>query len=265
MKRDRRKTVSLQQENRHLLWYCIKRDDDSLYYPFAEHDRWMYWAQNTDERHRFNSQKNVYLDKSPDHANLSLEEINKMVRQKNYDSLQQITGWMQMYSSNILGSDGYFAKKRKDLEALMQQGGLLTFWFTFSAADNHWKDLHQLNGSQPEDGTWTEERKAKHRRKFVRENPHIVDSYFMVRIQSLLKSFLGPNCLDHHWFWFRIEYQTWGSPHAHGCCRLRSDPGLCNLGQKVIQGQEAGKMLLAAGLSPNNSFSDVDTRRRMYG
>ena len=92
-----------------------------------------------------------------------------------------------MWSSNILGSDGYFSKSRKNLEALMQQEGLPTLWFTHSAADNHWQDLHKFNGC-PEGQDWSEDTKAMHRRKFVQDNPHIVDTSFFIvsRLLSMI-------------------------------------------------------------------------------
>ena len=51
--RDRNITVSLTDSNRHLLKYSFHDPiSDSYVYPFAKHDRWMHWAQNTAERHR---------------------------------------------------------------------------------------------------------------------------------------------------------------------------------------------------------------------
>ena len=45
----------------------------------------------------------------------------------------------------MLGSDAYFSNARKDLEALMEGKGMPTLWFTFSAADNYWTDLHEIS------------------------------------------------------------------------------------------------------------------------
>ena len=35
--------------------------------------------------------------------------------------------------------------------------------------------------------------------------------------------------LDAEWYWYRYEYQARGSTHAHGCAKLKNDPGLCEL------------------------------------
>jgi hypothetical protein len=124
--RDRPKSVTLTDATKHLLWYAIRKDDGSYLYPFAEHERWMYWAQNTCERHRFNSQKRVYLKRSPGPTSLTMEQLQDIVRNNDYNKLREILGRMQMYSSNILGSDACFAKSRIYLEPLVQSKGMPT-------------------------------------------------------------------------------------------------------------------------------------------
>ena len=103
---------------------------------------------------------------------------------------------MQMYTANILGSDAYFSRQQKELEALMDSEGMPTFWWTFSAADNHWFDLHEISGQVYDR---TEKQKAKQRRKFVRDNQHIVDAYFYWRMQKILSTYFGANALDARW------------------------------------------------------------------
>ena len=57
---------------------------------------------------------------------------------------------MQTYNSNIVGSNAYFNGKRCELEILLDQEDPCTIWYTLSAADNHWIDLHKLlYGNKP--------------------------------------------------------------------------------------------------------------------
>lgn len=51
---------------------------------------------------------------------------------------------MTPYSANITGSDAYWSRRRAELTATFEQKGCGTFFFTFSYADNHWADLHEL-------------------------------------------------------------------------------------------------------------------------
>jgi hypothetical protein len=196
-------------------------------YPFGEHDRWMYWAQNTCERHRINTQKSVYIKNHPDDANMSEAELGRIVYLPDRGEFNKLLGRMQMYNANIIDSKHI--------------SGMPTMWFTLSCADNHWGDLHRILvglDSYPE-ACNTEKKKAEHRRKIVRDNPHIVDAFFHRRIQVLLDKLFGSLGLVAEWTWFRIQYQGSGAAQAHGCLRLTDDPGLSTLASKVIVGRAA--------------------------
>jgi hypothetical protein len=126
---------------------------------------------------------------------------------------------------------------------LIAQEGMCTLWFTFSAADNHWKDLFRLILGDRESSTYenkNEKEKAVVRRGLRRKNPHIVDAYFNERLEELLDAFFGPaSPLKASWKWYRIEYQGRGSAHGNGCCRLACDPGIIQLSQKILKGRLA--------------------------
>ena len=85
--RERNVEVSLTDSNKHLLKYAVRNtisDTDNLepeyIYPFAEHERWANWAQNINERHRINDQRNIYLKKNPEDANLTENDLRNLVR-----------------------------------------------------------------------------------------------------------------------------------------------------------------------------------------
>ena len=186
---DRKAKVKILESNKHLLYYCVEKPAElggGFYYPFAHHRRWSYWAQNTVERHRVSGQRQVYWKKNPEQANMSQEEIQKILDDKDEEKIRSIMSGLSMYSGNILGSDAYFSRARKELEAMFDCLGMPTCWFTFSMADNHWYDLHKLSGIEY-DGN--EEEKAKKRRAWVRENQHFVDDYFHLRMKQFFKCF----------------------------------------------------------------------------
>ena len=102
-----------------------------------------------------------------------MEELRTINSARDEAALRRVTSKMQIFNANILGYDSYFFKKRKELEGLMQAQVSPTLWFTFSAVDNHWLDLHAL-------GTmlgvhFNHKEKVKLRAKWVRKNPHVVD------------------------------------------------------------------------------------------
>ena len=43
------------------------------------------------------------------------------------------------------------------------------------------------------------------------------------------------NVSDAEWYWYRFEYQARGSIHAHGCAKLKNDPDLRLLGDRVCE------------------------------
>ena len=72
----------------------------------------MHWAQNTAERHRINSQRNIYLKKHPEDNNLT-EEALKSILHKGNEEFIKLLSRMQKFNANIIGSNTYFYKKDK--------------------------------------------------------------------------------------------------------------------------------------------------------
>ena len=238
---DRFKKVTMAQANAHLLNYAIKQPDNTLTFPFAKHSRWMHWAQNFAERHRHCGQCSVFAKKD-DAGTMTIEELRRIV-QEDGEELRSLMGRMQVYSANINGSAAYLFKNRKNLEHLMDTQGMCTMWFTLTAADNHWNDLHKLlrNSQQEQDGN--KQDKARARRKLVRENPHIVDQFFQARAEAMLKTMFGKKGLAIEWSWYRVEYQRRRTAHVHGCFRLEGAPELTVLSNKVATGRIAQRHL----------------------
>ena len=108
---------------------------------------------------------------------------------------------------------------------LLEQMGPPTFFWTLRSADNHWPDLHRLLPHFSTSPSRVEKRQA------VIDCPHITDWYFTNRLQDFVEHWLYAS-LDAEWHWYRVEYQARGSTHAHGCAKLKNDPGICLLMQK---------------------------------
>ena len=69
----------------------------------------------------------------------------------------------------------------------------------------------------------------------VINNPHITDWYFSSKLSDWIDHWLYKT-LDAEWHWCRYEYQARGSTHAHGCAKLKNDPGVCSLVEKAAVG-----------------------------
>ena len=104
---------------------------------------------------------------------------------------------MHVFNSNVVGSNSYFYGKRKELESLIEAHGMPTCWFTLSAADNHWHDLHNMlyNTSSINSTTsyseMTEKEKTRFRVSMINRYQHLVDQFFYTRVQFILEAYLS--------------------------------------------------------------------------
>ena len=69
------------------------------------------------------------------------------------EELQKLLGQMQKFNANISGSGAYFSKRRKELEALMEQEGACAACFTLWAADDHWSRLRKNHSWRQRDAS----------------------------------------------------------------------------------------------------------------
>ena len=152
------------------------------------------------------------------------------------------------YVANIAGSNAYWYKVREDLKAIITTLGTPTLFLTFSSADMPWPDLHVLLGNENSTGD--------KRRQAVINNPHIVDWFFTLRLDSFIKHWLYKT-LDVKQHWYRFEYQARGSIHCHGTAKLSNDPGLCELTKVALKGFLAQKYK-DEHKDENTSESDYD-------
>ena len=214
---------------------------------FASHPRFTYWGLNMKQRHQLLSQTSVYLQQHPGDANLTIDDLRSMV-----DTLpaQQLMSRLQRYASKIQGSSQYWYQRYQELKALLEQKGPPTFFWTVSSADNHWPDLHKLlphSTSSPSRAV---------RRQAVINCPHITDWYFTSKLQDFVQHWLY-NTLDADWHWYRLEYQARGSTHAHGCAKLKNDPGICSLMQKAALAWLVEQDINTQGIEPTEQQQKI--------
>ena len=109
---------------------------------------------------------------------------------------------LQWYVSKVQGTNQYWYQWLWELLPPIEQKGVPTFFFTFSAADSHWPDLQRL--LQNNDGATRTERAQA-----VIDNPHLTDWFFMQRLEEFIRHWRN-GVMDVEWFWYRFEYQDRG-------------------------------------------------------
>ena len=108
-------------------------------YRFANHPRFSYWGLNMIQRKQILQQTGIFLKQNPGEQHLTMEELREMV---NNNNTNLFLNKLSRYVTNITGSDAYWYKEKEDLKAIIQHAGPPAFFFTFSAADMHWPELH---------------------------------------------------------------------------------------------------------------------------
>ena len=224
----RRHAITLTEAFKHLIHYADVVDG-KYYWRFASHPRFPYWALNMKMRHQLLSQSNVYMQQHPTDAELTVEDLQDMIS-RGIDA-QHLMNRLQRYAGKVQGSAQFWYQKHP----LLDQKGPPTIFWTVSSADMHWPELHDLLPHQH-----AREPTIGERVQAVIANPHLTDWFFCSRLKKWVNSWLYQS-LDAEWHWYRIEYQSRGSTHAHGCAKLKNDPGLCNLVRKAALGWEASQ------------------------
>ena len=118
---------------RHLLRYCEVNSNGTLECRFASHPRFVLWIYNIHYRHRALSQGDIYLKQNPGDANLSIEEIQDLLR--NTDRNNPVLKRIQRYMSSILSTPSYWHTISCQLKAIIDNKAPPHLFFTFSFAD----------------------------------------------------------------------------------------------------------------------------------
>ena len=236
--------VPLQERIKHLVKFA-EIIDGKWVYRFANHPRFSYWAFNMIQRKRILQQSGIFLKQNPGEAHLTIDELREMAASNNANLFMSK---VSRYVGNISGPSSYWNRVREELKAIITNVGAPTLFFTFSSADMHWPELHDLFKADTncETGNST----SDVRRQNVINNPHVVDWFFTQRLESFVKHWLY-DTLGAKWHWFRYEYQGRGSIHCHGTAKL-NDLGLCQLTQTALKG------FLAQQFKNENDCSDTN-------
>ena len=92
------------------------------------------------------------------------------------------------FGEGLRGSCQFWYRRQSELSDMIKQLGTRGMvFFTFSAADFHWPDLHNLMPHGSSLGELSEQEASTCRRQDLIENPHITAWYFERRFKLFLK------------------------------------------------------------------------------
>src|SRR2546421_106808 len=192
---------------KHLLLYKDGR--------FARHSRWRYFALNSQMRWRALQEGKVYIKQSLNDTQITVEDIQERINQGD----KHIADRIMRFGEGLRGSRQFWNARRNELSDMIKQIGTrgLVF-FTFSAADTHWPELHNLMPSRENSEGST---RAKRNLQNIVDNPLITDWFFNKRFEIYFNDVLKRQWDLEDW-WYRFEWQHRGSVHVHGIGKRRN-------------------------------------------
>ena len=200
---------------------------------FAQHRRFPWFAFNTLQRSRTRSLAKIFVRQQHDARRLTAEDIQAMLAEND----EHIANQMIRYGSKLRGTRAYWLARRHELMDMIRRKGSPHIFFTLSAADLQWPDLHQhmpAAGIVPNDPGPARQK----RRMALNSNPHVAAAYLDRRLQIFFKHFMVP-LLGIRDYWYRFEWQERGSGHIHGFLWLKDAPKADEIDWDLLQKPEA--------------------------
>ena len=184
---------------------------------FARHPRWRYFTLNSQMRWRALQEGKVYVKQNLNGEQYSIDDVRKMV-----ESDGHMADRIVRFGEGLRGTRQFWIRRRYELTDMIRQlGSQGMVFFTFSAADLHWPELHDL--MPQEDRSLTDRELDKWRRQNLINNPHLAAWFFEKRFKLFMEKvlILKWNLVD---WWYRFEWQHRGSTHVHGIARRKDAP-----------------------------------------
>jgi len=207
----RTRSVTLAAYAKHMLKYKDGR--------FGRHPLFRYYVFNRIMRDQALSATRFLCNQS-DESRLSLDELNDLI---GGNRGEQFLNKIVRHARKIKGTRPYWRQMRNELTAYAENIDKGSLFFTLSAADLQWYDLHahmpQFNEYKAADET----QRYRIASRNLNENPHIA-AYWLHRRFDLFKKYVLMDLFDCDDFWFRFEWQLRGSGHIHGFLWSSSAP-----------------------------------------
>lgn len=196
---------------KHLLQYKDGR--------FARHTRWRYFALNSQMRWRALQEGKVYVKQNLTDSELTVADIQEKIAAGDKYMADRI----MRFGIGLRGSRQFWNARRSELSDMIKQlGSQGMIFFTFSSADLHWPELHDLM-PQVENSEDIEASKIHY--KNLVENPHIAAWFFNKRFEIFFNDVLKRQWNLEDW-WYRFEWQHRGSVHVHGIGKIQNAPSI---------------------------------------
>ncbi|XP_052809481.1 uncharacterized protein LOC128237946 [Mya arenaria] len=196
---------------------------------FARDVEYLFVAQTIIERQQIQDSMSVALRKTYT-ADENEQLTASIVRDTSLVKKYLLKDQAYRYLQPVRGSPPYWQKVQLKLLSAIKQFGIFTWFFTLSAADLRWYDTIQeilsqkgIEKTEAAIDAMTWEQKCD----ILRSNPVSAARHFQFRLDLFMKDMILSDSqpLGHvRHFFYRIEFQQRGSPHAHGVLWIDDAP-----------------------------------------
>lgn len=153
-----------------------------------------------------------------------------MANSENNQDLEVLAQRIARRGAVLPGTRPYWSDASRKLKAQIRDPNCKSphLFFTVSAADIQWPDLHQHMPPYPGTPPENEQEAYRIRLANLNANPAIAAYYFQKRWEIFYEEVVKPqlDVVDH---WWRFEWQHRGSSHIHGFLWLRNAPSVEDL------------------------------------
>ena len=158
-----------------------------------------------------------------------------MIQQLQLDNKTTFIQSIQKCINVIPSLSPYWHMHHTQLSAMIRQLRSPHLFFTLSAADLHWPELHHIieqqravrNSDDPLDINTLDPTTAyDHRIANLTKFPYIVASFLQARVKLFLDTIGKCHNMKHIDFWYRFEWQHQGSGYVHEFIWLENGPNI---------------------------------------
>lgn len=150
---------------------------------------------------------------------MTAQELKELLK----ESDPKLANKMVRYGASLRGTRAFWHERRQELTDMIRVVGTPHLFFTLSAADLQWPDLHRHMPSEINVPPNDEAAAKRQRFLALQRNPHLAASYLDIRVQLFLQHVLNP-LFGVKEYWYRYEWQDRGSGHVHGFFWLKEAP-----------------------------------------
>ncbi|XP_059076830.1 uncharacterized protein LOC131876070 [Cryptomeria japonica] len=211
----RTKHVHLHEYALHLIRYHDQR--------FGQHVRFRYYLYNLIMRHRSQQSASVFLRTNlEDSFPTTLQALREQLQATPSD---QLPNQLMRFAASLQGTRAYWNGSYKDLATMVHQLGEPMLFFTLSATNTKWPEVHKLfpsNSSEDLQST---------KKQFIENivhNPHVIALFLHFRF-TIFREEIIDKVLKSKDHWYRYEWQHRGSAHIHGFLWLPNAPAMDNI------------------------------------